>query len=84
MLHLASVSCIRTAHSSGLDVASYLLVQHEATWSSIPTGFGPAIDMSLHLCDPYSLGAINLESIQDFHALFSQPTFKFNEILICN
>lgn len=41
MLHLTSVLCIWTAHSSGLDVASYLLVQYEATWGFNPHWFWP-------------------------------------------
>lgn len=82
MLHLASVSRIQTAHSLGSDVASYLLVQYEATWASILTS--PTINTSFHLCDSYSLGAINLGSMQGFHAVFSQLTFKFNKVLIYN
>lgn len=61
MWHPTSVSCIQTPHSLGSNVASYLLVQYEATWGSILTSFGPTINTSFHLDDPYSLGGINLE-----------------------
>lgn len=85
MLHLVSVSCIQTAHSLGSDVNSYLLEQYEATWGSrSKTWFLFYINTSFHLCDPYSLGTINLESKHGFHAVFSQLTFRLNKVLIYN
>lgn len=61
-----------------------LSVQYEATRGSIPTSFGPPINTSLLLHDPHSIGVNNLESMQGFHAVFSQLTFKFNKVFTYN
>lgn len=77
--------CLTCSSCTFFGIGCCLLsVHYAATWGSIPTGFGPTVNTSLHLHDPHSIGAINLESMLGFHAVLSQLTFKFNKVLINN